>query len=141
MGGIVVSHTVSVVNLPLAGKVTVRSALAQEANIRERLNPRSANRFRAYEKRLSTQIGDCALDEFGTEAVVTYFGDRLADGERQGKPVSKPALLREVCFLRSALHRAYRAGELSRDPLLWWPVIRLRSKRVQKRVSVSQAFK
>ena len=73
-----------------AGKVTVRSALAREVKVRERLNPRSAYRFRAYEKRLNTLIGDCALDEFGTEAVVTYFGDRLADGERQGKPVSKP---------------------------------------------------
>lgn len=99
--------------------LTVRHLVEREYALRElRTKKLTAAEYAKYRDRLIKHLGTLPAASCGPDQVLSYLATRKAEADGKSRMVS---LKREVDLLKSALMRAYRAGDLTRDPKIWWP--------------------
>lgn len=99
--------------------LTVRHLVEREYALRElRTRKLTAAEYAKYRDRLINHLGDLPAADCGPDQVLQYLAARKVEAQGKSRLVS---LKREVDLLKSALMRAYRAGDLKRDPKTWWP--------------------
>jgi integrase len=110
---------------PADAPVTVRTLLEREVAFRGLTNAsRTADTYRHYLSKLCAQLGELPACQVNEPLIVAYVESRKGDAAKHRKAPRLVSIRRETELLRSALTKAYRRGEIPRDPALWWPKIK-----------------
>jgi integrase len=110
---------------PVTAPVTVRTLLEREIASRGLNNaPRTAKTYQHYFRKLCGQLGELPAEQLTEHIIVSYVEARKADAAQHRKAPRLVSIRRETELLRSAVVKAYRRGEIPRDPSIWWPRIK-----------------